>query len=57
MNQTLAPFNHPGEHLLAELVIGAAWAPVGQMLRLGWVALNLAACLWVARIGIDRSKA
>ena len=40
--------------MLAELVMRTGFAPLGSLLYLGWIALNVTVCLWVARIGIDR---
>ena len=40
--------------LLAELFMRTGYAPLGSALYLGWIALNVTVCLWVARIGIDR---
>lgn len=40
--------------MLAELYLRTGFAPLGSMLYLGWIALNVIVCLWVARIGIDR---
>lgn len=40
--------------LLSELYLGTGFAPLGSLLYLGWIALNVTVCLWVARIGIDR---
>src|SRR5262249_52004790 len=41
--------------LLGGLLTGFLPAPLGGVLRLGWVVANIAACLWVARIGLDRT--
>ncbi|MDO9019288.1 MAG: S8 family peptidase [Deltaproteobacteria bacterium] len=41
-------------YLLSELFLRTGFAPLGSMLYLGWIALNVTVCLWVARIGIDR---
>ncbi len=43
--------------LAAEAWMGDGFAPLGRLLYWGWIALNLVACLWVARIGIDRRTA
>ena len=39
--------------MLAELFLRTGFAPLGSLLYLGWIALNVTVCLWVARIGID----
>jgi serine protease len=43
-------------YLLTELVMGTAYAPLGGILYAGWVLANVTVCLWVARIGVDRSR-
>ncbi|MDB4928601.1 MAG: Protease [Myxococcaceae bacterium] len=39
--------------LLSELFLRTGYAPLGSLLYLGWIVLNVTVCLWVARIGID----
>lgn len=43
-------------YLLAELLLGTAYPPLGRLLYAGWVIANVTVCLWVARIGVDRSR-
>lgn len=43
-------------YLLAELALGSAYAPLGRLLYTGWVLGNVSICLWVARIGVDRTR-
>lgn len=44
-------------YLLAEVYLGAAFAPLGRAFYLAWALSNAALCLWVARIGLDRKTA
>jgi serine protease len=41
-------------YLLATLFTGFHAGPVGRVLQVAWLLANAAACLWVARIGLDR---
>lgn len=43
-------------YLLAELALGTAYPPLGRLLYTGWIVANVTVCLWVARIGVDRSR-
>ncbi|MFO0628821.1 MAG: S8 family peptidase [Polyangiales bacterium] len=43
-------------YLLTELVMGTAYAPLGGILYGAWVLANVSVCLWVARIGVDRTR-
>jgi hypothetical protein len=44
-------------YLAAEAWMGDGFAPLGRLLYWAWIAFNLVACLWVARVGIDRRTA
>ncbi|MBL8603237.1 MAG: peptidase S8 [Myxococcales bacterium] len=44
-------------YLLSEWWLGWGDAPLGRGLYFGWIALNVVASLWVARIGVDRRTA
>lgn len=43
-------------YLLTELALRTAYAPLGGVLYTGWVLANVTVCLWVARIGVDRTR-
>jgi serine protease len=42
-------------YLLSTIVTGAVFMPLGFVMQILWVTVNVAACLWVARVGIDTS--
>lgn len=42
--------------LLTQLVSGAHHAPVGRLAMWAWVSVNVLACLWVARLGLERAR-
>jgi serine protease len=44
--------------LLSEMaLLGDVATPFGSLLTKLWLIANVAVCLWIARVGLDRKKA